>query len=88
MQAIPAGEVDEEGYSIRPQDAAEIRGFPDDNPVQDSDDSDFEDGGCGQDDIDIIFPSLSPFPFHRFSESSTPSPDPRPSTKPAQSHCG
>ena len=47
MQAIPAGEVDEEGYSIRPQDAAEIRGFPDDNPTQDSDDSDFEDGGCG-----------------------------------------
>ena len=38
------GEVDEEGYSIRPQDAAAIRGFPDDNPQQDSDDSDFEDG--------------------------------------------
>lgn len=40
------GEVDEEGYSIRPQDAGVIRGFPDDdNPDQDSDDSDFEDGG-------------------------------------------
>ena len=36
--------MDEEGYSIRPQDAATIRGFPDDDPVQDSDDSDFEDG--------------------------------------------
>ena len=46
-QAIPAGEVDEEGYSIRPQDAAAIRGFPDDNPTQDSDDSDFEDGEYG-----------------------------------------
>ena len=39
--------MDEEGYSIRPQDAAAIRGFPDDNANQDSDDSDFEDGGCG-----------------------------------------
>ena len=37
--------MDEEGYSIRPQDAAAIRGFPDDNPPEkDSDDSDFEDG--------------------------------------------
>jgi hypothetical protein len=43
QEAIPVGEVDEEGYSIRPQDAAAIRGFPDDNPEQDSDDSDFED---------------------------------------------
>ena len=41
-------EVDEEGYSIRPEDAAAIRGFPDENTAQDSDNSDSEDGGCGQ----------------------------------------
>ena len=39
--------MDEEGYSIRPQDAAAIRGFPDDDANQDSDDSDFEDGKYG-----------------------------------------
>jgi hypothetical protein len=43
QESIPVGEVDEEGYSIRPQDAAAIRGFPDDDPEHDSDDSDFED---------------------------------------------
>ena len=38
-------EVDEEGYSIRPQDAANISQFPDDQGKEDSDsDSDFGDG--------------------------------------------